>query len=116
MNLPTVILTILALTSGGWMLFDGGRALLKGSFVTIGGQLGPWTKLVRLVRLDPNSRDMKLIFMILGAATIASLGLFLTGNSWGRSGLMATAILSLWFIPFGTISAIGQLILLVFFV
>jgi hypothetical protein len=41
------VVLVLALTEGGWMAYDGGRALLVGDYVTpstgeYAGQLGPW--------------------------------------------------------------------------
>jgi hypothetical protein len=71
---------------GGWMTFDGGRALVTGDYITPrtgshAGQLGPWARLVRIVRIEPRSTLMKTIFVVLGAAWLALAVLALSQSS-----------------------------------
>ena len=45
----------IAALSGGWMAFDGGRAIIVGDFVTLSGgemagQLGPWSRRLELLQ------------------------------------------------------------------
>jgi hypothetical protein len=68
----TRVVAVLAIIEAGWMLFDGSRALILGDYVTptsgpYAGQLGPWTKLVSRVGIEPRSTLMKCIFTIYGA-------------------------------------------------
>ena len=61
------IIVLLAVTEAGWMTFDGLRALVVGDYVTPktgewAGQLGPWSRLVSAVGIEPRSTLMKCIF------------------------------------------------------
>jgi hypothetical protein len=54
------IVTALAVLAGGWMAFDGARALIVGDYVTpqegeYAGELGPWAALLESVGLEPRS-------------------------------------------------------------
>ncbi len=51
------VVAALALIEGGWLAFDGGRALIVGDYVTpssgpSAGQLGPWSKVVSALGID----------------------------------------------------------------
>jgi len=64
-------LLALALITGGWMLFDGLRALVTGDYTMpssgpYAGQLGPWTYIISAVGLDQRSTFMKLAFPLIG--------------------------------------------------
>jgi hypothetical protein len=112
-------LLALALLTGGWMLFDGARALTKGDYTTASsgsyaGQLGPWANIIKAVGLDPRSMLMKLAFVLIGLLWIASALANLFELPWARTGLVASAILSLWFLPFGTVTGIITLAILFF--
>ena len=70
----------LGLIEGGWMTFDGTRALTVGDYVTPSngrhaGQLGPWNRVVSAVGIPHRSMAMKLIFVGYGLSwLIISLG------------------------------------------
>ena len=111
------IVVVLALVEGGWLAFDGGRALLLGDYVTpasgpYAGQLGPWSKLVAAVGIEPRSTPMKLVHVALGVAFLAASIGFALGVSWGRAAVLVCAILGLWYLPFGTLLGLAQLVLL----
>ena len=58
------ILLALALLQGGWLVFDGTRALVVGDYVTPrsgvwAGQLGPWSRVLFAVGLEPRGRVVK---------------------------------------------------------
>lgn len=117
MHWTTWVILFLVIFTSGWMLFDGLRALIVGDFVTpkageYAGQLGPWTRLAEAVRIDPRSTLMKLIFVIYGAAGIGMSICYALGYSWAWTGMLVIAILGLWYLPFGTISNILLIILL----
>jgi hypothetical protein len=111
------VLVALAVFEGGWLLFDGSRALVTGDYVTpesgeYAGQLGPWAAAVSSVGIEPRSTFMKLVHVTLGAAwLLAAVGL--AGRKpWARKAMMTCAVLSLWYLPFGTVFGVVQLLTL----
>ena len=111
------IVICLVVLNGGWMLFDGARALIVGEYMTPktgthAGQLGPWSIVVKAVGIDPNSTLMKSIFVIYGLSFLIVLTAFVLGTWWGWWGMMVVAVLGLWHIPFGTIINIAVIALL----
>lgn len=107
----------LALIVAGWFVFDGGRALVVGDYVTPSsgehaGQLGPWSGIVVAVGIEPRSASMKLIFVVYGLAWLGVIGAFLAGRSWAWTAMLAAAIGSLWYLPFGTLLGVVQVVLL----
>lgn len=108
---------LLALALGGWLLFDGSRAFLAGDYVTpssgaYAGQLGPWAGVVSHVGLDPRSTLVKGIHMALGSLWLVSAYRFLREKPKAGWALVACAFASLWYVPFGTIIGVLELILL----
>src|SRR5437016_6098140 len=79
MMLSRWLVIVLGVVRGGWMSFDGIRALVAGDYLTpsagpYAGQLGPWSKLVSYAGLDPRSTLMKAIFVVVGLATLLVAG------------------------------------------
>jgi hypothetical protein len=110
-------LVSLALFEGGWLTFDGARALVVGDYVTpksgeYAGQLGPWAKLVSAAGIDPRSTLMKSIHLGLGLVWLAVGTCFALGLPWARMAMLVCAVLSLWYLPFGTLIGIVQIVLL----
>jgi len=106
----------LALLEGGWLAFDGAHALLLGDYVTPSGgrfarQLGPWANLVRAVGLEPRSTAVKVIHLGLGAAWLVAVVWFVRGGSRARLMLIACAVASLWYLPFGTALSVVLILL-----
>lgn len=102
------LIIVLVIISAGWMVFDGGRALIVGDYVTsksgkYAGQLGPWAKVVEAVGISPRSTVMKLIFVLYGLAYLIITTAFLLKVSWARWGMIIIALLGLWYLPFGTL-------------
>lgn len=97
----------------------GARAPATGSYTTPSsgadaGQLGPWSKLVANAGLRPNGLMLKLTPIILGASWLLFGFLWFRGVSFAWWPLLLTTMLSLWFLPFGTIAGavVGLLLLL----
>ena len=102
------VVAALVLLNGGWMAFDGGRALVIGDYVTpktgqLAGALGPWSRVVEAVGIDPRSTLMKSIFLTYGLAYMASTAAFLLGTSRAWWPTLFLAVLGFWHIPFGTL-------------
>jgi hypothetical protein len=111
------IVLLLALLEGGWLAFDGGHALITGDYVTPSsgdhaGQLGPWSKLVSAIGIEPRSTTMKLVHLVLGAVWLAIMVCFACRFSWAWWGMLVCACAGLWYLPFGTLLSILQIILL----
>ena len=99
------------------MAYDGSRALLVWDYVTPqsgrhAGQLGPWSKVVAGVGMQPRSTLMKWIFVVYGVGYLLAMLAFmfeLPGAWWG---LLVAVILGLWHLPFGTLINVVVMILI----
>jgi hypothetical protein len=107
-----ILLVIVAVAEGGFMLADGVRNLLTGSYFG-GGALGPWSGLVAAIGLDP--RHFGAVFLVLGLAWLVAVIGLLTGVPWGWWASLAVGVLTLWYMPVGTVLAVVWLGLLVLF-
>ncbi len=109
-----IVLVTLGIIEGGWMAFDGTRALTVGDYVTpstgrYAGQLGPWNAIVSAVGIPPRSTAMKLIFVGYGVVwLVVSFG-FALRAAWGWRGMFMAAAATLWYLPVGTIFGLVQL-------
>ena len=108
-----ILILALTMLSAGWMIFDGSRALIKGDYVrpksgAYAGQLGPWSKIVRAVGVDPESNGMRWAFVIFGLLWVASAVTFALNGKPGWPMMMLFSVGSLWYLVIGTI--VGALI------
>ena len=91
------------------MLLDGIYVVLKGKY--IGPERpGPWAKL--FYTLDINVFRLGPLFIILGIVWLIFLAGLWTGQSWTYLLGLIISILTLWYLPFGTLLAIIILIIL----
>ena len=86
-----IIIILLSLLNAGYMAFDGARAFILGDYLRpssgeYGGQLGPWSKLVAGLGIDPESSVMKAVFLVLGVYGLIAVALFAfkPQNSWNK--------------------------------
>ncbi len=100
---------------GGFMFFDGVRALTVGDYLTpsrgkYAGRLGPWSRLIEAVGIEPRSRVMKLGFVLIGTAHLVGAGTLAVSVSPVSEWLvLVAALLGIWYLPFGTL---GDLVVL----
>ncbi len=101
-------IVVVAFVSAGWLAFDGAHALVTGDYVTPrsgphAGQLGPWSKLLTSMGLDPRSLFVKWLHLVIGAAWLAAIVAFSfrVRRAWGA--MLIGAIAGLWYVPFGTL-------------
>lgn len=101
---------------GGWLTFDGTRAFVVGEYVTpssgeYAGQLGPWSHLVAAAGLNPRSNVVKGIHVGLGLLWLGTV--VAIAARWSRARWLAVgcAILSLWYLPMGTVVGVVTLLL-----
>ena len=111
------VVVMLALAEFGWLAFDGGRALIVGDYVTAAsgqhaGELGPWATVVSAVGIEPRSTLMKTIHVALGLTSLGVTACFAVGLPWAWSGMLVCAVLGLWYLPFGTVLGVVQILLL----
>jgi hypothetical protein len=102
---------------GGWLMFDGVRALTVGDYVTptsgdYAGQLGPWSQVVAAVGVEPRSSLMKGTHVLLGGFWLLSAGGFAIRRSWAWPAMAIAAGTSLWYLPLGTLIGVIELALL----
>lgn len=108
----------LAVIVAGWFVFDGLRAFIVGDYVTpttgeYAGQLGPWSRLVSAIGIDPRSTLMKSIFVLYGGIWLGIIVCFLLRKPWAPTAMLVAAIGSLWYLPFGTVLGVVQVGMLV---
>ena len=106
----------LCAVQGGYMLFDGVRAFVVGSYLTPGsgehaGQLGPWARIVRAVGIPPESTAMKTAFVVLGTAFLVASVAWALGAGWARWLALVLAVGTLWYLVPGTVISVAVLVL-----
>ena len=111
------LIVFLALALCLFMTFDGSRALIAGDYLTptsgpYAGQLGPWSRVVSAIGIEPRSTLMKMIFVVFGIAWLLAIVAFLRRAGRSVAILCTLAVLTLWYLPVGTVVAIALLIAL----
>lgn len=94
---------------GAWMLVDGGRALIVGDYFTPrdgahAGRLGPWSRIVEWAGIQPRSKMMKLIFVVIGAVhLVGAVSVAVAPETSWVWIAVAASVAGLWYLPFGTL-------------
>ncbi len=91
------------------MILDSVHRFLTGDFIRIGGQLGPWAAVVGAFRIDPLA--MGPIFLVVGVTQLIAALLLLLRHRWGDILVLAVAVRTLWYLIFGTVSSLVQIVL-----
>lgn len=117
MSLIKVLVSGIALLMGAWLAFDGTRALVAGDYTTAksgphAGQLGPWSRVISALGLDPRSTPVKALHIVLGVVWMAALLAFIITPSLGWWALAISSICSIWYLPMGTLLSAIELCLL----
>jgi len=106
-----ILITILGLLNGGYMLLDGIYVILKGKY--IGPEKpGPWASLFYKFKVDVF--NLGPLFIALGLLWFLWLYCLWTKQSRAYVLGIATSILTLWYLPVGTIFSLIILLILVF--
>ncbi len=106
----------LCAVQGGYMVFDGVRAFVVGSYLTPSsgqhaGQLGPWARVVRAIGIPPESAGMKAAFVVLGAGYLVASVAWASGAGWARWLGLALAVGTLWYLVPGTVISAAVIVL-----
>ena len=100
---------LMALVMGGYMLADGIYVLVKGKY--IGPEKpGPWANLFE--KLHVNVFSLGPLFIFFGIAWLVFLVATGTGQLWARMYGLVLSVLSLWYLPVGTLIAVITFIIL----
>src|ERR1044072_9937928 len=105
------VIIFLAVLNFGYMVFDGSRALIKGSYITPSsgkhaGQLGPWSTLAKGIGIDPEGALMKIIFVVWGITGLIITLCFLKDTAQYWKWMLLANIFSLWYAMAGTASSL----------
>ena len=111
MSVKRAVLLLLAVQLGGWLVFDGMRALIVGDYVTPdagphAGQLGPWKLAFEAVGLDARGAFARSLHVVSGLVWLGAVILELLGRD-RRKLFLITLPFGLWYLPFGTGIAIA---------
>lgn len=112
-----ILSLVIPLVLGSWLIFDGSRAFVVGDYITpssgpYAGQLGPWSRIVSAVGLEPRSVLVKSLHIGLGVVWLAALALGICQEVPGRWTLGFAACCTLWYLPVGTVLSVVELVLL----
>ncbi len=106
------LISVIAILVGGWMIFDGIHVLSTGKY--FGPERpGPWSDLVAVAGLDPFRFGVP--FVVLGILWLVFVGAMLFGHNWAWYAAIITAVLTLWYLPVGTVLSIVYIALLIIF-
>lgn len=98
---------VLSLINGLWMLIDGVHVIANGKY--IGPEKpGPWASLIGLTGVDVFKLGP--LFVSFGIAWLAFAAALFGNAAWARNFGILLAILTLWYLPFGTLISIVVLV------
>ena len=106
-----ILVTILGLLNGCYMLIDGIYVMLKGKY--IGPEKpGPWADLFYKVNVDVFKLGP--LFIAFGLLWLVWLLSLWTNQSWSYLFGFIISILTLWYLPVGTLFSVVILLVLIF--
>ena len=106
-----VLITILGFLNGGYMLLDGIFVMMKGKY--IGPEKpGPWANLFYKLNIDVFKLGP--LFIFFGLLWLVWLYGLWTNQGWAYSFGIIISILTLWYLPVGTIFSLIILLILIF--
>ena len=105
----SLIAAFLGFQPGGWMIFDGFHVLTTGKYYGP-PEPGPWASLVSALGFHPFSLGPA--FLILGFAWVMAATLLLLKPAVGRILSLCLAVVTLFYLPVGTLYAVCVIALL----
>ena len=105
-----VVLAVLALITGGYQVVDGIHVLATGVYMGPATP-GVWRYVIDAAGIDPFEFGPG--FVVLGVCWLIALALLLaTGTRTAWWSLLAVAVLTLWYLPVGTLTALASIVVL----
>ena len=106
-----ILITILAILTGGYMLLDGIYVMLKGKYIGP-PKPGPWANIfykfgVDVFKLGP-------LFIVYGVLWMIWIYGLWTQQSWAFMFGVVVSVLTLWYLPAGTLFSVIILLMLIF--
>jgi hypothetical protein len=106
-----VVLAVLALITGGYQVVDGIHVLATGVYMGPATP-GMWRYAVGAAGIDPFKFGPG--FVVLGVCWLVALAsLLATGTRTAWWSLLAVAVLTLWYLPVGTLTALASIVVLI---
>ena len=106
-----ILVTILGFLNGGYMLLDGIIVLVKGKY--IGPEKpGPWANLFYKLNIDVFKLGP--VFIVFGLLWLIWLYGLWTNQNWVYAFGLIISILTLWYLPVGTLFSMIILLALIF--
>ena len=104
-----ILISILGLLNGGYMLLDGLFVMIKGKY--IGPEKpGPWANIFYKLNIDVFKLGP--LFIIFGLTWLTWLYALWTNQSWTYTLGLFISVLTLWYLPVGTLFSLVILITL----
>lgn len=107
-----IVVTILALLNGGYMLADGIFVLLRGKYIGP-DKPGPWANI--FYRINVDVFKLGPLFVVFGIAWLLFIVGLWNSQSWTYPLGITISILTLWYLPAGTILSIAVLLILLLY-
>ncbi len=104
-----VLVTALAVLNGGYMLADGTYVLLRGKYLGPENP-GPWSMLFQKLGIDVFSAGP--LFIVFGILWLILIYAIWTSQQWTFTYGVIISILTLWYLPFGTLISLAVLSLM----
>jgi hypothetical protein len=109
-----IVRIALSFVLGAYLLIDGIHALVTGDYITMSsgayaGQLGPWATALSAMQIDPHGQPAKLAFVLLGVIWLVHTR-NIAVRKVIRPATILLCVLTLWYLPFGTLIAIEELL------
>lgn len=106
-----LLITILGFLNGAYMLLDGLFVMMKGKY--IGPEKpGPWANI--FYKLDIDVFKLGPLFIVFGLIWLAWLYALWTSQSWAYTLGIFISVLTLWYLPVGTLFSLIILATLIF--
>jgi hypothetical protein len=105
-----ILLAIIAFINGGYMLLDGIYVMLKGKYMGP-EKPGPWALL--FTKLEVNVFKLGPLFIVYGLIWLVFLYGILASQAWAYKLGLIISILSLWYLPVGTVLSIAAFVVLI---
>src|SRR5687768_14790416 len=96
-----------------WMLIDGIYVITRGKYIGP-EEPGPWASVLSITGVDVFKLGP--LFILFGVAWLIFAVAFFAEMGWARALGLILSVLTLWYLPFGTLISIVVLVGLIFFV